>query len=71
MTTTEYWSEILLVIYPVVGLIEFVLFSVTVIRTVAALENGGELSKRCKGAWIIIAILGLFLLFLYPIISRL
>lgn len=71
MTTTEYWSEILLIIYPVVGLIEFVLFFVTVIHTVATLESDGGLSKRCKGAWIILAILGLFLLFLYPIVSRL
>lgn len=71
MTTTEYWSEILSIIYPVVGLIEFVLFAVTAIRTVAALENGGKLSKRCKSAWIIFAILGLFLIFLYPIVSRL
>lgn len=71
MTTSEYWSEILLVFYPVVGFLELALFIVITIRTVAALETDGELSKRCKGAWIILAILGLFLLFLYPIVSRL
>ncbi len=71
MTTTEYWSEILSVIYPLVGFVEFVLFVVTVIYTVATFETGEELSERCKGAWIILAILGLFLLFLYPIVSRL
>lgn len=71
MTTTEYWSDILLVIYPAVGVIEFVLFLVTTCHTVATLETDEELSKRCKGAWIIFAILGLFLIFLYPIVSRL
>lgn len=66
MTTTEYWTEILSVIYPLAAIAELALFIPVFAYTIVNWMEGDKLNKKIKCLWLIIVILTLILLFLFP-----
>lgn len=71
MTTTEYWTEILSVIYPLAAITELILIIPVFAWTIINWMEGDKLNKKIKCLWLIVVILTLFLLFLFPFPKKL
>ena len=71
MTTTEYWTEFFSIIYLFAGIADLLLFIPVFSCTIVNWMEGDKLNKKIKCLWLIIAILSLFLLFLFPFPKKL
>lgn len=68
MTASEYWIEILGIVYPLIGTIELILFVVLGINTLDSLAEDDELSSRLKWGWCVFIVFALFIIGMEPLV---
>ena len=68
MTASEYWIEILGIVYPLIGTIELILFVVLGINTLNSLAEDDELSSRLKWGWCVFIVFALFIIGIKPFV---
>lgn len=68
MTVSEYWIEILGIIYPLISTIELILFVVLGINTMDSLTEDDEISSRLKWGWCVFIVLALFIIGMEPLV---
>ena len=68
MTASEYWIEILGIVYPLISTIELILFVVLGIHTIDSLTEDDEISSRLKWGWCVFIVLALFIIGMGPLV---
>ena len=68
MTASEYWIEILGIVYPLISTIELILFVVLGIHTIDSLTEDDEISSRLKWGWCVFIVLALFIIGMEPLV---